>query len=94
MAREQSRGRLVYRREMLQLTRDDDRLFSTHPSMASTTDRSLMPLFSQMLGGQRRKRNTLDGGHDGVRLYHRQESPRARVSDAAVLKTGLSDGDS
>jgi hypothetical protein len=30
-----------------------------------------------MPGGQRRVQHTvLDGGHDGVRLHHRQESPR------------------
>ncbi len=47
-----------------------------------------------MLGGQRRVRHTLlDGDHDGVRLHHRQESPRPRVADAAVAQAGLSDGE-
>ena len=47
-----------------------------------------------MLGGQRRVRHTvLDGGHDGVRLHHRQDSPRPRVADAAVVQAGPSDGE-
>ncbi len=37
-----------------------------------------------MLGGQQWVQHTVhDGGHDGVRLHHRQESPRPRVADAA-----------
>ncbi len=79
----------------MELTRDDERCFSTHAVMASFTDWSLMPSFHLMLGSQRRVRHTvLDGGHDGVRLHHRQESPRPRVADAAFGQAGLSDGES
>ena len=37
----------------MELTRDDDRFFSTHAVMASFTDLSLMPPLSSMLNGQR-----------------------------------------
>ena len=47
-----------------------------------------------MLGGQRRVRHTvLDGGQDGVRLHHRQESPRPNVADATAAQAGVSDGE-
>jgi hypothetical protein len=49
---------------MMELTRDDDRFFSTHAVMASFTDWSSMPSLSSMLGGQRRVRHKiLDEGH-------------------------------
>jgi hypothetical protein len=76
----------------MELTRDDNRFFSKHAVMASFTDLSLMPSLKLMLGGQRRVRHTvLDGGHDGVRLHHRQESPRPHVADAASEKAELSE---
>jgi hypothetical protein len=74
----------------MELTRDDELFFFTHALMASSTDWSSMPSLPLMLGGQRRVRHTvLDGGHDGVRLHHRQESPRPRVANTAVEKAGL-----
>jgi hypothetical protein len=79
--------------EKMELTRDDDRFFSACALMASFTDWSLMPMLPPMLGGQRRVRHTiLDGGHDGVRLQHRQESPRTHIADSAVVKAGNLDG--
>ncbi len=77
----------------MELTRDDDRFFSKHTQMAFHTDWSLISSLPRMLGGQWRVGDTvLDGGHDGMRLHHRQESPRPRVTDAAVVQAGLSDG--